>query len=224
VHILGYFILVFGVIGIMLGLYGLLMPIARRRGLTFSLPHIRRPFSSQPAEYDALDDVLLDLESTGFRNSSFEAPTPSEAPPLEPPDQAAPRVVQVTSWVAPASAPPPDSDATLPPLETADAVDIPDATDTLMDDIPNLDAASLPESVQNTVEVTAQYEEPPGDGKGEGLDLDMMALFSGGEVEPALPEALRDAFPEVTMDELLADARSLRQLLSGSGNSQNTAA
>jgi hypothetical protein len=215
VHILGYLILVFGVIGILLGLYGLLMPVLRRRGLTLSLPRLRRPFSSPPDDYGELDDVLVDvddLESAGYRNSAFEAP------PLVPLEAAPPRVVQVTSWTAPASEPPPDDDATLLALEPGDeAVD-------LLEELPELEGDELPASLDETVEVEAPPEEPSAGQQPAGMNSDMMALFSSKEEKSSLPEALRDAYPHVTMEELLADARAIHQLLSGTESSNTNVA
>jgi hypothetical protein len=226
VHIIGYVILVFGVVGILLGLYGLLMPIARRRGLTLKLPRIRLPSASPPDEYgDQLEDVLAELEGSNFRSSVFEVPPPPAAP-----DASAPRVIQVApgAWTAPAETQDTlratlvaEQEMELPELEEAPLPEANAAGDPMeMESVPPENTSAEAEAqVEAEAEEEASAEAAP-----EGANADMMALFSAVSEKSVMPEALRDAIPAVTMEELLAEARAIRQMIGTAESSATNAA
>ena len=211
-HILGYVILIFGVIGIMLGLYGLLMPVARRHGLTLSLPRLRLPTPAPKDEYGSqLENVLAELESAGFRDSPFEVPQ-VKSPQAEVP---APAVVQVTSVASPVRA-----EAVAMGAAVADA-------EPLIVEVEAAEEESLPAELvleteeEESVEPEAEEAAAP---EAEGLDNEMMALFAEVKEKSSTPAALRDAIPAVTIEELLAEARATRQLLGRGENSSTNAA
>src|SRR3989304_4116453 len=77
---LSYVILAAGVSGVRLGLYGLLPPTLRRRGISLPVPHV---FRSED-DHDPVENLIAELEKSGFRQSAFEskplALRPSPAP------------------------------------------------------------------------------------------------------------------------------------------------
>jgi hypothetical protein len=207
VHALSYVILVFGIIGIGLGLYGLFMPMLRRRGLILRLPSLKLPARPSRPEEEQLESVLAELESSGFRSSAFQAP---EVPALLEPTL---RVVHV-----PAA-----------PGESDSAAEVDDGEGSLQGDLdlsqdeepaePPLEASS-PEPPEPEAEPQAEESAVAA---ADGLDPEMMALFAEVAAKSTTPEALRDAIPEVEILDLLAEARAVRQMLSG-GDSVSSAA
>ncbi len=223
-QILGYFILVFGVVGILLGVYGLFMPSARKRGFSLNLPRPRLPGKGED-----VDQLIAELEQSGFRNSPFEArmaapavvkpPSVARGPGAAPrPRPAVPAAPAVKS-VAASSLDDDDEDGPPPPSlplrgyddEEEEELD-PVVAELLAEVQAAQEAAALEAPVADAFAFEDAPEEPaPADG--EAAPDAMLNLFAETVVESRTSEALRNAVPQVAIEGLLAQAREMRALL-----------
>lgn len=188
-------------LGVLLGLYGLLLPTLRRRGV--SLPSLRLFHTEE--EHEAVDSLIAELERSGFRHTAFEskplAPRPSSSSPA-PASREAPRA---------ASTPPALDDD-----ERDEEVDAPGHRDDVeTDDLATSDSEDEVEAPAGDVDAAESTEEGEERSSWDSEDEGLMALFDEASDYYRAPLVIREAIPECTIDELLEEARAVRRLLGG---------
>jgi hypothetical protein len=220
VELFGYLIFVFGVVGIGLGLYGLFKPALRSESLA-SLVTAVRARMRPPEENDGYDETDV-VEIASFRNKVPEERSlaavqsaPPGAVPLPQPPPPAVRRVQLETSVEPAEQPTASAlaplDAAPPPLLESPAPLDSEPEESMLEAVEVITAleeedvdSALPEPAEPAVH---------SDDDASGI----LALFEEAAVTSKLPSALRDAIPEVRIEDLLAEARALRQVFDPGG-------
>lgn len=228
---ISYLILIGGLAGITLGLYGLARPhLATLRGMLPSLQRHERDMllveeALAEIDYEALDHEVetfrsfFTAEETERRRERGER-TPREAPrgaaPSTPPavrtvrafsehDPSAPRVAELLQPLK----------GELPPLQDEAVTAVLEEEDPLL--------AELLEEEENAlggVDLEDEQEAPAA----EGLDDDLLSLFAETEELHAVPEAILRAIPAVSISDLLAEARALQGLMNSGGKAGDAAA
>jgi hypothetical protein len=170
-----------------------------------SLPSPRR-FRGEGEHYP-VDNLIAELERSGFRSTAFEAKPKQERP--------------ATPTPVPAEKTPPREP--LLPLDDAESQqdadadeDYEPAADTLGGETDDDEAESDAADDGGT---GGEDEDTDDDSKSnwDSEDEGLMALFDEASEYYRAPLVIREAIPECTIDELLEDARSLRRLLGGAG-------
>lgn len=217
--VLSYLILIGGLVGISLGIYGLLRPtLARWRELFPSFQRHERDLRMVEEALSDIDYDSLDEEAESFR--SFFGPADA-AMPLADVRPAVPARPAVRTFKAPAQEAEeslPRVAALMPPLgstafDTGPEADLVDPA--LQDSEPLTAAEDVFEEEEDLFkeEAAAVLDDPLAE---DDLD-DLLSLFSETTEEHSVPEVIRNAVPVVSISSLLAEAREVQQLLLGAG-------